>query len=287
MNDAQTNSRYRWLAPILLGLLVLVTLVAWMLTRNAQADWRRGVALIETIQEKGLGAYWPQTRTEQWYLRYGDHGQPVGWRLMTRKFEDGAYVGKDYFQDDSGASASENWRISPDAKTCEYFALQNEPGRKTILTEINLFEGQIEIIPTRNALPAVATPPANYIPEGLNDLVSFLASKGKGQAACSILLNLSSVKGDQVYFFTVYLQPIRENQLILQLGHSKTHLEFDSEGQVTRIVEIDSGTEQRLVTYQDVLKHYPQVVRIRKELDAEAEKEDSLPNPEQSETSLL
>ncbi len=260
--DTPPRTRQNLLVVIMLGVLLASVGVAWLLTWSDDPAKQRGEAILASIRERQLPNWWGTDPIDLWYLIRDEGGRPVGWQHVTRRTVAGGYAGTRQIRLlDRQWIIDEKWEISADATGGGYEGTSITPrGRSETYTELT--GGQVRITAPQTAAAASAAPP-NYIPEGLNTLVFFLAAAGGEKTICQMVFDSDAVRGGRVNFKSVTLKPAGPNRLQVVYpgsGAGRTY-HFDDRGLVERIHNPDDGTTYTRMPRADVAKFFAGTMR--------------------------
>jgi hypothetical protein len=282
MSDSSKNSfqrRQSLLSVVMLGVLLCSVGVGWLVIRGARVSQKRGEEILRRIREQTLRSLWDSQRVELWYLGTDGGGRKVGWRRVTRNLADGAYIGTLYHARENFRAQS-RWTLNAEATEGSYIANESTPGKR-LITRITFKEGTVTLRSNilRTSVRTVA--PANYIPEGLSELVYFLAADGNTDAVCQMVFDGDPVQGGRVNFRTITLRPEGEGGLrwTASGGVGQTIYQFDNSGAIESIEHPDERVVYRRVPRSEVEVHFPEagifVEDDAKEPEELSEEEDS------------
>ncbi len=246
----------------MLGVLLASVGAAWMIISSHRAHWRhaatRGAELIAKIRQKGLAEYWGSKPLEDWYLLRDPQDQPVGWRYASRESADGGYAGK-FVRRLQGSKYSDVWQLDPGATTGTYSSRSiNEPP-----SEIHLAAGRLTVrigdtsVTDRN-------PPPDYVPEGMLELVAFLASTGEEDIAGKMVVNNDAFDGDKIRYHSFIVIPLGERKVQVRFagpGRGSVY-SFDAAGRIESIHRLDMGVIVTRVSGREVMFLYREARNI-------------------------
>jgi len=236
---------------------------AWLVGHRRAIPQQRGAEILRDIRRRSLSAFWPEGRVERWFLGLDARGRAVAWRRTTRTARDGGYEGTIYSGHGKGMISQETWQLSGDASAGEYTGLAI--GQWTIdQTLIGLKDGKVTVRRGRGAKPVSANAPDNYIPEGLGGLVLFLASRQSEQIVCHMIFNETAVVQQEVHFTPVTLVPEGRGQvrMIVQGMHRGVRYDYDADGLVKRIEDLEQNVVFSPASREDVIEHFEGVRKL-------------------------
>jgi len=246
----------------MLVVLVASVGVAWVLTEDRGAQRNRGEEILRQIRGRNLmKSLWGAKRVDSWYLVTNQANEAVGYQRLTRTFGGGVYRGAldDYRR--GRVMAQEEWSLNADATVGQYSAKERRP-TGLLVTRIIFREGQVTVISSDQRAPATSRAPLNYIPEGLNRMVFFLAARGEQKAACRMIFNHSAVMGGRVNFETVQLRPAGRDRVRVRSVAGDMIYQFDSRGILERLEDVEGKRVFVRVSAGEVVKHFPEAGRF-------------------------
>ncbi len=256
------------LALAMLGVLLLATGTAWLLTRSAGTRVNAAAQIVQAIRDKHLASYWGADERTQWMLMYANQ-KVMGWRVLQQRPAEEGFAGGEIEVVVQGghvaAQAKSYWKLSDDARTGNYLSTLAAGGGKRI-TQILLGEGKVTVVQQAGMGPlkAVSPAPANYLPEGTMMLAALLVAQRGADAQFVQIDDAQPNLGSEVRF-----SPIRmryQGKLSQKDGSEvyevlKTYADRPSEklrlGADGRIAAIVSDGELDLAaSEEEVTKHF-------------------------------
>jgi hypothetical protein len=255
--------RQSLLSIVMLGVLLASVGAAWLIVRGSKGARERGAQILRQIRSQKLTALWGQGASEDWYLGKSRDGQPVGWCRATRQFTGDGYAGTVHWMQ-PGLALKDTWRLNQDATSGTYLG-QAIGSRKSMTTRIVLQEGQVLVQSTlaKNMVVRAAAP-SNYVPEGLEFLVGFLASAERQAVACQMVFNEEPIRGGRLNFHLVMLESIGSGRVRWQSPDTGAQMvyQFDKRGILESIESPAEGITYQRVSRQDVEGHFPDAGRL-------------------------
>lgn len=248
----------------MLGVLLAAVGAAQLLIRGRGRPQQRCAEILRQIRSQGLQALWGPGAIDHWYLGRNETGRPISWRHVTRTPLGTGYTGTCQIGLHDGTVVQERWHLNADATAGEY-----ESAERFLDTYIRFEDGTV--IVHSNQRPARGSAPPNYIPEGLNSLVFFLAARGGQEVLCKMIFNSVAItEGREVYFSSMRLLPKDSNRLLVRhpLAPRDMVYQFDKLGFITRIEDPTAKIIYNRVPPAEVVRHFKQAIRY------------ILPNPE-------
>ncbi len=255
-------SRQSLLSLAMLGVLLASVGAAWMIISSHRAHWReaavRGAELIADIRAKGLGEYWTDHPVEDWYLLRDPQDQPIGWRYASRTPATGGYGGRlvNRFQANKYREA---WQLDAGAITGTYSSeATNQPSSAIRLSP----DGLTVQVGDRTVIDPV--PQADYVPEGMLELVAFLASSGEQDIAGKVVFVPDAFDGEKIRYRSFLLTPLGERMVQLKYagpGRGSVY-SFDAAGRIESITHLDRGIIVERASRREVMLWYPEAMNI-------------------------
>ena len=158
----------------------------------------------EGIREKKLPAFWGEEGISLCTCAWDPNGKAVGWWAKTRSPAARGYRGKRIEQVEVTIPAG-GLEVDRSGRTSQYLARASAVVRRSgtripvlqpiSTTSILLRDGQVEVHHTglQMGQAARAAAPANYIPEGMNDLAYYQASLDERRAAFTLVINDTAI----------------------------------------------------------------------------------------------
>jgi len=276
---------------LMLVLLAGAVAAAWLVSEARYYDPRAAVDLLADIRRQGLGSYWPDEPSENWYLVYGPQGRAVGWSVERRVGRaDGGFAGA-RIEEYDGVLSIERWQLDDSAATGEYRADQWQfrnvrvSGRpvkvsvKMPATEIQLTAGGVGVLRSdgeRKVSAEASDPPANYIPEGLSNLAIYQAALKGRKTEFLLIQNSAAISGKSVVFTPLRVKPVGGRVVELDLGNYVKTIAFDETGRMVRSADSQGGQDAQwmeLSTAEAVASRFPRARRYLRPTTAPAEPE--------------
>ena len=272
------NKRNFLAGVAMLAVLLLTTAAAWVLVSTRGADRRRGAAVLSDIRRQMLPALWGDEPREAWYLRTDPDGKSLGWwRSLRYRTADG-YLGREQVVLEDGTQWRENWRIDDAAARGRY--VFNAVGRKLpagfLDVSIAMEEGKVAVASSEWPQSVIALAPPQYVPEGLLELVAYIAGRRGQTIACDSIANEAAIQGGQVLFMTFAMEPQQQAgegviSVAVRGAGSERLFVFDKTGGVQRVEHRGDGTAWVQVTREKVGQSYPEVLRMGRPGEASQE----------------
>lgn len=266
MTEARRRSM---LAVIMLMILVAAVGAGWWLAMSRHSDPQTARDVLADIRKRGLRAIWGDEPVTSWYIERRADGEPVGWRFEARvRLADGRYAGT-RVQRLGAKEYVESWILDDTACTGQYqamdYTLIRRPGQKSPVrrvdakTVIALNNGQVNMQRRsgQGMLAGAALAPANYIPEGLTDLVLFETAARGQKTTYQFLSNSESIQRSKLLFAAITAEPEGKRVLRTSLGKAGQIMTFDEAGQVLRTTTPGSGGWSERSTAEIVAKIDP------------------------------
>ena len=262
-----------------MGIVLAVTVGgAWLLVAAPGRRVRAAEDILQEIRAAGLGRYWPAEPTIDWYLIRND-SKALGWEAHVRAgSDDGSFVGMNLHVI-GATSAIENWALNADATQGKYLAVERAGRRILAHTKITLADGQVNVLQPMHREPpgtfkAASPAPANYLPEGMYELViSQVAAKG-ADAQFKLVFNERPNDYDYVDYGTLRYRALGEGpDRKVHVSGKRMGEEYatiytlDAKGRIAE-VSVASGIRHVRADIEQIVKLFP---------DARTILEDNLP----------
>ncbi|MGA2265083.1 MAG: hypothetical protein ABSH10_01465 [Phycisphaerae bacterium] len=258
------------LTAVLLAILGASVLAAWSLVWQRHIPADRGEDILRRIRAKTLPSYWGSKESIRWYLIQDASNRPVGYMVIVRKPIGQGYSGAT-LRRLGGEQQGESWALNAAATKGSYAATLG--GRGLPDTQIVLSNGLVTVTRQRAGSQAQATTaaPANYIPEGLRDLVAAEVAKSGTTARFCFTLNPESLLENRVHFTSITMTPHGPDQVRLESHFIQGEIDetcyFDAKGEVYRIDDNISHSSTRQTDLSSLAKWFPEVTEIQRDLE--------------------
>jgi len=263
----KTNLRQRSiLALVLLAILLAVVGVAWQLSTSRGEKIAAATDLLEKMRSDKLTKYWPAETTQECFLGVDPSGKALTWIVKARQKLANGYQGASVQRLINGPALAEKWQLSAGASSGRYVGPANSGDQ----IEISLRDGRVSVTYARIGPPPVlvqrhSLAPANYIPEGMIDMVLAQAAKAGRAMMFRIIENNQPIAGQEVHFTSVEVQPAGPNAIrwkpVSPGGKSDLTYYFDEQGQLLKIADGDFTIKR--ATMSQLLKSFPNDERLR------------------------
>ncbi len=231
---------------VLACILVLSITCAYMVTQSARVPIRQAEKILAEIRANGLSAYWLQQGIELKYELESSNPNIIAQLNLIREATADGFRGA-ILRSGRDSQAAEAWVLSEDALTGQY-DVESNFGRfiKMRLT----FEDENLTISSREFRVQAKTP-ANYIPEGLMELVIYQTARSGKDATFSMIVNEHALVGEKVRFFQVQIKPQDQYSATVYMpalrGMDRSDYKFDSDGIVQEIFFPSQQTKYQLI----------------------------------------
>ncbi len=233
------------MATVLAGILGLSIACAYLATQSTRGAIRRAEKILADLRATGLSAYWSDQGLELKYDMKNTDQIIIAQLSLAREPTEGGYRGAT-LRSNPASEAAEAWILSEDAHQGQY-EVESNIGR-LIKMRITL-EGEDLTISSRG-YRAQAKTPANYIPEGLMELIIYLTVLGGKDATFSMIVNDQALVGDKVRFFQVQIKPLDDSTATVYMpglgGLDRSEYKLDSDGIVQEILLHSLGARYQL-----------------------------------------
>jgi hypothetical protein len=244
--------------------------------------------VLGVIREKKLPAFWGEEGVNLFYLWTDPNGKPVGWSTRTRGLVARGYRGK-RIERIGSRFQREVWQVDQSGRTSRYLGRDSvifrQAGSRIPLlrsmseTSILFRDGQVEVgqAGPQGGRSATVAAPANYIPEGLNELAYYLTSLDNRRAAFTEINDGIAIVQGKPHFTPITVVPDGRGKVILATqfpnGQHEERMEFDSKGEVLRGTRPGSGLSFERTTLDVVKKTFPDVELFLRLEAAESQEE--------------
>ena len=269
------------LVVIMLAVLLAGVAVAAVLVEVRIAPVRQGRQVLEQVRQRGLAGFWPEGERTSWFLHIDRAGRPIGWSVSRIAGGSEGYTGTE-LQRGPSHFWRENWLLDAAALNGRYQAAgyvlrrlgrSRQYARRLIAsTAIELRGGRV-VVQNEGHGPSGAAEsdvPSNYIPEGMNGLVYYLAASAGKEAKFRLIRNSKAFLGNRVRFITANVKPAGPSGAVVRHVLSESTDEdtwrFGQDGQLVQRDSAD-GT-MRLVPLESLLKTFPEAARYARSLSA-------------------
>lgn len=207
------------LKGVTVGVLLLSTGAAWLFvlarssaTHRGQSEMEEhGAEIIALIRKDGLGRYWSDEQSVDWYLC--KDGRQIGWRVsVRRRGAGGSHEGLRLIS--YGRSKHwEHWVIDEKGREGRYIAgdlrvVRGSPHARWHPTvTITLSNGRVKMQQPGN-VRSEAPAPENYVPEGMLELACYVAGRRDAKAQFALIFNGDKPDGGVTQFGHVKLTRI-------------------------------------------------------------------------------
>ena len=233
-NNRQPHGAPRLLAAALLAVLAASVLFAYTLVLASRADIRAAESILAQLRQNGLTYYWSSDDFERQYAVIDRDGKIISRSAVKRIRTDTGYEGGS--QEIRGpVGAVELWTISDDATEGQY-AAESSIGAFS-KTAISLDGAELTVI-SGDRIAKTETP-ANYIPEGLLELIVRLVAASERDATFSMILNEGAIADGSVLFVDILMKPLSPSQVevnIPAIGPAGMKVYYlDDDGEVSKV----------------------------------------------------
>ncbi len=268
----------------MLAVLVAAVGAGWWLSASRKLYPQVALDVLADIRKRGLRETWGDEPVTNWYIIRHADGRNVGWRFVKRiRREDGRYLGISIKQSESGGSV-ESWILDDSASNGKYegteykYILLRGPGKArrikqaTPKTLIVLKNGQVRVERSgAGGLTAgVGQAPANYIPEGLTDMVMFETAARGQKTSFQTLVNRLAIQHEKLRFLPITATAEGKRVVRAKLGKNETLLTFDEAGNLLRQSSPDSPVWFEKSSAEIVTKAFPKAKRYAQAAPASA-----------------
>jgi hypothetical protein len=225
---------------VLLGVLLLAVGGAWLMVRFYSGPSRVGAAILEDMRKQGLPKLWPTKRYKAQLQRKDLAGHLESRISVMREFSDGAFDGNDFVQAFSGpprdvGNVEVTWTVSDDMNSGSYTAVYRT---HNFWVKIDLDKGRVSF-EGLGMKPVSGDAPANYIPEGLEDLVIRQVARGGKKASFQMIPDWSSYQSKAIVFVRMVLTPVSRQKVLCRMegdgGKDDMIYYLNADGEVERI----------------------------------------------------
>ena len=249
-NNRSKQEQAKLLTAVLAGVLGVSIACAYLITQKSRGPIRRAEKILTDLRATGLSAYWSDKAIELTYDLLNADGKKLAHKAAVRKPIDGGYRGIIDLRRQS-SKATEAWYVSEDVYMGLY-EVESNLGRFIVMGIA--IEGD-DLTVSTPGFSTQAKAPANYIPEGLMDLVIYLTALTGKDATFSTIANEHALAGKKVRFFQVQIKPQDENNVAVYMpglrGTQRMEYKLGSDGIVHEIILNSQGdrfqlTEKRI-----------------------------------------
>lgn len=247
----------------MLAVLLVSIAAAELVVSASRSRARGGERILAEIRSRGLAAYWGTKPVDIWLIGRDSQGRAVSWRHIKRTPDRAGYRGMREEGGKAGQFVTELWRLNADATAGRYestSAAKLGQGDATI----SLDSGKVTVwLPARPIVKATSAAPANYIPEGLDLLVWYLAAGGGRQVSCQMIFNERAVAAGQVRFSPVRLIPKGPTTIAVRSGAipGPVLYQFDNKGLPETITELGGKIVYNRATQRELIAEFPVLSR--------------------------
>jgi hypothetical protein len=278
------KTRSALLSLVMLVVLLASVLAAWSLVTARGAMFDRAAAVIQEIREKTLPSLLGGKPVTTYYLLRDAKGRNLGYTIDTRRPVNGNFSGVRLMRQ-AKAVFHEQWRLRNDIASGQYLGISQEPARAEE-TRITLKDKQVTVeqVVGSKLMQVRDAAPSNYIPEGLTPLVIRLVVQRGQKASFKTISDSEAIIQGQLNFTTVTLTPLSDRKVryeaeLFPLGKIDRIYSLDAGGQVLQSLDNAGGITEQAVTYDEIIRAYPEVLRYK----AFQDKPDQLSEPPDSE----
>lgn len=267
----------------MLLVMLLCIFVARLIVDHKSADAVEGAAVLAEIQRKGLHAYLPAARCEDFYIITAG-SEPTGWKFIyVQPNKNGGYEGgcvmlRQAAPDSTEISVS-RWELDKNAAAGKYFSqvfIKGALPQEIYTTEIVLKNGKISLSQSLGgkAIEATSKRPANYIPEDLMQAAMFRLAKKKKNACFTTIYDIIPSDNSSIPFITLKCQydGVQDGLTRLavrsSLDSSSTEdsiFFFDGDGKTVKIIS-PTGEIESLTNREKLGKIFPNSADLIKTL---------------------
>jgi hypothetical protein len=245
MTTDAPQSRPALVSLVLMGVLLLAVAGAWLMVRFYHSPSRVGADILQDMRKQGLPALWPARRFAVRFQQKDPSGKLQRRVSMVRQPAEGSFAGHAYTEAVSGpprrvGNIEEAWIVTNDLSEANYVAVY-----RTFWVKIELNKDQLSVEGSGMDRVTEDTP-ANYIPEGLEDLAIRQAARGGKKASFQMISDEQSFESKSIAFIRMVVTPVSRQEARCRLEGSGGSLEMtyhlDAAGEVERIQYEDGAT---------------------------------------------
>ena len=252
------------LKPIMLVVLAASITVTWWVSRTGDVIVQRGVDIIQKVRSDTLSSYWPSEPVTEAYLVTNREGLTTGWEVSIRQATTNGFAGATWVRG-MEASRLEEWDVRADASASEYEVRPLIDARyPPVYVELAYDRVTVRVGGRRTGTVAKAQAPANFIPDGIFEVVVELAARIGHEVAFKAIPIEDPIYRGRVQFRSVTMTPQSPSKVVVDFDRPdrKRIYHLGKDGKIIRIEEPATGTVLTKTSVRELMARFPEVRRL-------------------------